>query len=104
MAFDRGVQWLKMAKWEVFAWFRLLAPPQNEARSDLSDSLSRNCLEIPWWYGSGIRCSPWRTGDTPPTCPTTNGIASVRSFAHLKGEDVPRYTTPERYWTPSSTS
>src|SRR5215218_5658598 len=51
----------------------------------------------------GLRSALWRAGDTPPICPTTNGVASVRIFPSPQGGDVLGYTAYGRSSTPSST-
>src|SRR3712207_9423084 len=50
-----------------------------------------------------LRSVPWRAGDTPRTCPTTNGVASARIFPSPQGGDAQGFTACGRSSTPSST-
>src|SRR5215213_4769970 len=52
----------------------------------------------------GLRCAPWRAGDTPQICPTMNGVASAHIFLSPQGRDALGFTAYGRSSTPSSTS
>jgi hypothetical protein len=52
----------------------------------------------------GLRSTPWRAGDTPQICPTTNGIASARICPSPQDKDAPGFTAYGRSSTLSSTS
>src|SRR5215212_11094955 len=66
----------------------------------------RTLLETVWKVFSerdgGLRCAPWRAGDTPRICPT-NGVASAHIFLSPQGKDALGFTAYGRSSTPSST-
>src|SRR5215208_5653526 len=50
-------------------------------------------LETVWKLLSGrnggLRCAPWRAGDTLPICPRRNGVASARIFRNPQRTRTP---------------
>src|SRR5215208_4064574 len=87
------VSCFKRARWDIFALFWLLAILQIEAYWDFPDSLFKETVwKVLGGRDDGLRSAPWRAGDTPRICPTTNGVLSARIFPSPREKDAPGCT------------